>query len=164
MIQVTNNSCVHNIFASTKVRIMQEILLHIHSFLRYVVLLLLIIVTFKSIGAYIGKRPFDAMDQKMGLFNLVGLHIQALLGFLIYFFVSPYVQFSGETMKNAETRYWTVEHISMMLLAVILVTISRKKIKNATHDGQRHKLTFIYNGIALLLILVAIAMSKRGII
>ena len=66
-------------------------------------------------------------------------------------------------MKNAVARYWLVEHIGMMLVAVVLITIGRSTSKRLSEHTAKHKRLFILNVIALLVIIIAIAsMKDRG--
>jgi hypothetical protein len=138
-------------------------LLHTHSSLRYIVLLLLVIVVVKSFLGWMNKQPFTGLDNKLSLWLLIGTHLQLLVGFLL-FFVSPLVQFSGATMKDAVIRYWTVEHNFMMLIAITLITIARISHKKLPTDQAKHKRLFVLNLIALLIIVVAILYSGRGLI
>jgi hypothetical protein len=138
-------------------------LLHTHSSLRYIVLLLLIIVVIKSLLGLVNKQPFANLDNKLSLWLLISTHLQLVVGFTL-FFVSPFVQFSGTTMKDAVTRYWTVEHNFMMLIAITLITIARISHKKLSTDMAKHKRLFVLNLIALLIIVVAILYSGRGLI
>ena len=136
---------------------MYSLLLSFHSFWRYVVLLLLIIAIVRSISGWMGKRAYSSSDNKTGLFATIAIHIQLLFGLFLYF-ISPLVKFSdfGAVMKNAEDRYWAVEHTGLMLVAVVLITVGRILSKKAVLDIARHKKTFFYFIIGLLLILLAI--------
>src|SRR6185295_15630552 len=99
---------------------MYTALLHTHSSLRYLVLLLLLTVIAKSLVGWLNQQPFAKMDDKLSLWLLILTHTQFLVGLLLYF-VSPFVQFSATTMKDSTTRYWTVEHAFMMLAAIALI-------------------------------------------
>jgi len=138
-------------------------LLHTHSFLRYAVLILLIIVVVTSVMGWLNKKSYSATDNKLSLSLFIATHLQLLLG-LILFFVSPFVQFNSSTMKDATTRYWTVEHNTIMIIAIILITMARITAKKMTNDEAKHKRMFIFNLLALVFILAGIAMSGRGII
>ena len=74
------------------------------------------------------------------------------------YFVSDLVRFAemGEVMKNSLLRFWTVEHISMMIVAVVLVTIGRGKAVKAVDSLTKHKKIAIFFGIGLLLIFLSI--------
>jgi hypothetical protein len=67
-------------------------------------------------------------------------------------------------MKEPELRYWAVEHITMNLIAIVLITLARTTSKKMADSTSRHKRMFIFNAIALLIIIVSISMSGRGII
>ena len=138
-------------------------LLHTHSSLRYIVLLLLVIVIVKSLRGLLNKQSYTALDNKFSLWLLIATHLQLLVGAVLYF-VSPFVQFSGSTMKDADLRYWTVEHNFMMILAIVLITIARISHKKLSTDIAKHKRLFILNTIALLIIVIAILYSGRGLI
>jgi hypothetical protein len=83
-----------------------------------------------------------------------------LIGLGLYF-ISPKVQFTGEVMKSAVGRFYTVEHFSMMLIAVILITVGNAKSKRMADDGKKFKSVFTYFLIALILILVSIPWPFR---
>jgi hypothetical protein len=146
-----------------KLKIMYTGLLHTHSALRYIVLIMLIIVIVKSLMGLVNKKPFTALDNRLSLFLFIATHTQLLVG-LILFFVSPFVQFSGAAMKAASTRYWLVEHNTAMIIAIVLITLARTTSKKMASDNAKHKRLFVFNLIALIIILATIWMSGRGII
>jgi hypothetical protein len=131
----------------------------LHSLVRYVLLILLIVLIVKSFMGWTSKATFGAADNKISLFTLIFTHTQFLLGLILYF-VSPFVVFSGE--RDRTTTYWTFEHISMMLIAVVLITVGRNTMKKLADGPSKHKRLFIFNLIALIVIIAGVAMSKRG--
>jgi hypothetical protein len=135
-------------------------LLLTHSFLRYFVMILLIIVIIISLIGFLKKKPYTKEHDKVGLFLFICTHTQLLVGIAL-FFVSPFVQFSAIAMKVPGTRYWLVEHNTAMLVAIALITIARSSSKKMPVDQDKHKRLFIFNLIALVIILVTIALSGR---
>jgi len=77
--------------------------------------------------------------------------------------MSPFVQFNSQTMKDASTRYWTVEHLTAMIIAIILITIGHSKSKKIATSEGKHKTIAIYYTIALLIVIITIILSKRGL-
>lgn len=140
---------------------MYSTFLILHSVIRYFVLIMLIVLVFKSLAGWMGKSAYTPGDNKISLFTLIFTHTQFLVGICLYF-MSPFVQFSSETMKDPFARYWTVEHVSMMLIAVVLITVGRSTSKKISDAVARHKRLFILNVIALVIILAGIGMSGRG--
>jgi hypothetical protein len=141
---------------------MHATLLLTHSVFRYVVLILLLIVLIRSFSGWQNKKEFTALDDKFSLWLLITTHIQFTLGLVLYF-VSPIVIFNAASMKNPVARYWLVEHITIMFIAVVLITIGRSTSKRLSDSTAKHKRLFILNAIAALIILVAISLFKdRG--
>ncbi len=134
-----------------------------HSILRYVVLALLIVVIINSLLGLVNKKPFRSVDNKLSLYLFIATHTQLLIG-IILFFVSPVVMFSGEAMKNDTTRYWLVEHNTAMIIAIVLITLARITSKKMSSDEAKHKRLFIFNLIALIIIVATVWMSGRGIL
>lgn len=134
-------------------------LLLLHSLVRYFVLILVLALIVKSFMGWQGKKEFTGADNKLSLFAFISTHIQLLLGLILYF-VSPFVVFGGE--RDATSRYWTMEHIAMMLIAVVLITVARSTMKKMSDGPSKFKRLFIFNTIALVIIVAAIAMAKRG--
>lgn len=138
-------------------------LFHTHSALRYVVLLLLIVVIAKSLVGVVSKKTFEKGDGKLTLWLMIATHTQLLVGIFLYF-VSPWVKFTAGTMKDSQLRYWTVEHVTIMLIAVVLITLARGATKKLIDDSAKHKKVLMFTSLALVLILVGIIMSGRGIL
>ena len=134
-------------------------LLHTHSFVRWIMLILLVATILRSYNGWKSKRTFTATDKKFTLFTLIFSHVQLLIGFLLYM-VSPAVQMAladmAATMKDKTLRFWAVEHISMMLVAIVIITIGYSLAKRSTNDADRFRKIFIYFLISLVLILISI--------
>ena len=137
-------------------------LLHIHTFLRYLVLIGLLVVIIKAIIGLSSKQPYTNLDNKLSLFLFIFTHTQLLVGLILYF-VSPFAKFGSDTMSDKTTRYWTVEHIVGMLAAVVLITLARSTTKRMTDDASKHKRMFIFNFVALVVIITMIFLSGRRI-
>src|SRR5882757_7664514 len=135
---------------------MYPALLTTHSLIRYFVLIFLIIVIVKTFLGFSNKQAFTKLDNTLGLTLFSLTHTQLLVGLILYF-TSLFVQFGGASMKDPSLRYWTSEHIVIMLIAVALITAARATSKKMTDDTAKHKRMFIFNAIALVIILVGIA-------
>ncbi len=132
-----------------------------HSTVRYFVLIAMLISIFRSARGWFGGAEFGKTDEKLSVWLLIMAHTQLILGLLLYA-LSPNVQFSASTMGEKVLRYWTVEHIFTMILAIVLITLSRITSKKIAAAAGKHKRVFLYNTFAMLLIVMAIQMSGRG--
>ncbi|MFI5136884.1 MAG: cytochrome B [Sphingobacteriales bacterium] len=127
----------------------------LHSGFRYVVFILVLLAIIQSLIGWFGKKPYTEGNRKINLFALISAHTQLLIGLVLYF-LSPNVAFNSETMKHATTRYFTVEHWVMMLIAIALITIGHIKAKKIETSGGKHKTVAIFYVIAFLVIIGAI--------
>ena len=136
--------------------IMYNILLHSHSGLRWIVLILILASLGKAISGMASGGNFSALDNKLSLFSLISCHLMLVLGLVLYF-VSPIVQSGlsnmGEAMKDPVLRFWTVEHLSMMLIGILLISLGRIRLKKLDGDAAKHKNIFIFFSLGLLFIL-----------
>lgn len=134
-------------------------LLHTHSFLRWIMLILLVITVFRAYNGWKSNKSWTNTDKKMSLFTLIFSHIQLLTGFILYM-VSPIVQMAlsdmGAAMKDKLLRFWAVEHISAMIIAIMMITIGHALAKKAQSDSQKFKKLFTFFLIGLLIILITI--------
>ena len=134
-------------------------LLHIHSLLRYVLLVLLLLSIVKSFGGWMGGKTYSGGNRKLTVFTMVSAHLQLVVGLILYF-ISPNVKAGladvGAAMKDPGLRFWTVEHIAMMLIAIVLITLGNSLSKRASDDVGKHKRVTIFFLLALIVIFMAI--------
>jgi hypothetical protein len=138
------------------------IFLQLHSGFRYVVMLLVVLAILVALAGWFGKRAYTDGNRKLNLFAMISVHTQVLFGIVLYF-VSPFVQFTSQTMKVAETRYWTMEHVVMMLFAAALITVGHSRSKKIILHEGKHRAIAIFYLLAMLVIVVAILQSKRAL-
>lgn len=140
-----------------------EILVKAHGGLRWLVLAFLLAAIIKSaMSGNSGQYP--ASNRKLALFGLIFLHIQLVIGLVLYFqsqTVKLALQDMGAAMKDPYLRFWAVEHISMMLLAVVAGTIGYSRAKRKNDAGAKNRTVLIYYTLALILIVAAIPWPFR---
>jgi len=135
----------------------------LHSGFRYIVLLLLLIAIIKAWADWLGKKPYSEGNRKLNLFAMISMHTQLLIGLILYF-LSPFVQFGSQTMKDHVTRYWTVEHLTAMIIAIVLITIGHSRSKKAALPEGKHKAIAIFYTLGLLIVVATIILSGRGLL
>jgi len=138
---------------------MYNILKHAHSGLRWLVLIALIAAIF---NAFKNSNTFTDKDKKINLVALILTHTQLIIGLVLYF-ISDMVQFSSGTMSNKILRFYTVEHISLMLIAIALITVGYSKSKRAADDAKKFKSIRVFYLIGLILILISIPWPFRDL-
>lgn len=128
---------------------------HAHSGLRYVVLILLVAAIVQALGK---RRSGELYPEKnkLGLYAFMATHVQLLLGLILYLWLSPYVVFESGVMKDATLRFFTVEHLTGMLLAIALVTVGYIRAKKQAGINKGWKTIAVFYTIGLVIIFVMI--------
>ncbi len=135
---------------------MYEVILSLHSYWAYLVLIILIIAVFNAIIKTVGGKEYSAKDFRISLFTLILSHVQLLIGVILYF-VSPRFSLWGElgggVMSNGLARLYLVEHPFVNILAVALITVGYSKHKKLLTSTAKLKKIAIFYTIALVLLL-----------
>jgi hypothetical protein len=131
---------------------------------RWLVLIMLAFAIIFGLMGWLKKRDWNKRDNIAGLLLTIFMDIQFLVGIVLYAFVSPITKAAfndfGAAMKNADLRFYAVEHILLMVIALVLVHIGRAKTKKAIAPWKRHRVATIFYGISLILILAAIPWER----
>jgi uncharacterized membrane protein len=139
-------------------------LLHAHNLFRWLVLLALVLALVFAFIGWAGKKEWSKKDKITGLVLTIFMDIQFLIGFILYAFVSPYTQTAfadfGAAMKNALLRFYAVEHILLMVVALVFVHIGKSKTKKGTLSWKKHRVAAIWFGLALILVLAGIPWNR----
>lgn len=135
-------------------------MLHAHSGLRWLALILIIYAIFNALTAIKQGKDFEKKDKMIGLFTLIAFHTQLLIG-LSLFFTSSKVAFVEGFMKNPLLRFYGMEHLLMMLISITLVTIGYSKSKKQTSSRMKFRKILVFYTIALAILLAGIPWPFR---
>jgi hypothetical protein len=135
------------------------IALLLHSWVRWAVLALLIVVV---VRAWQGRTGFGAwlpLDERMHTVLVAVVDLQLLLGLWLYGaspFARAFLGDLGTNIHNRELRFFGLEHVTMMLLAVALVHVGRARSKAVTDERLRFRRVFAWTAAALICVLASI--------
>jgi hypothetical protein len=132
---------------------MYTLVLLLHSWLRWAALIAGVGATMAAFNARAQTAGLGRADR-WGLALMAALDLQMLLGLLLYLVLSPTMEairqnFSA-AMQDRVARFWAVEHISTMLMAVILVHVGRVLARKAKTPEARRTRLLVCFGIATL--------------
>jgi uncharacterized protein YacL len=134
--------------------------LHAHSGLRWLVLLAAIILVVKSTIGMFSRGSYGKLDNILSA-SFVGLmHTQLLLGLILYFFLSPITTRFTFNMKDPVERFWSVEHLSLMLFAIAAAQIGRSISKKSKDAPVKFRYQLTFYGISLVLMLLGIPWDR----
>ena len=133
--------------------------LAIHSWLRWITLLL-------AVGATINAwRPDRDLSQQppgrqWDTMFMMALDFQVLFGLLLYFGLSPFSKFGlenpGVALHDSALRFWTFGHVGAMAAATVLVRVGRVLAIGAKTPEERRKWRFVFFALTSAAIIVGI--------
>ena len=130
------------------------IFLFFHSLLRWGIVVTVAVAGFSALMGWIKNGPVITWQRAVAIWAMVLCHVQLVLGFILYGFDIAKGTFA--LMPPDRMRYWKFEHMGMMLIVIILVTIGRLSSKKATTEQGKHKRVAIFYLLALLVMLLMI--------
>jgi hypothetical protein len=134
-----------------------EILQNVHSYLAYAALAMLLFAVLNAVSGLLGNKMFTLeKDYRLSLFALILVHIQLLVGLILYFVSTnglKALQELGMGGMNAAARLLAVEHPLINIIAVVLITIGWSRHKKFMEGKKKFKSIAIFYGLGLVLIL-----------
>jgi hypothetical protein len=127
-----------------------------HGLLRWVVLAAGLAALFVGFSGWSGAKPVSTL-RSFSLLFVIAIDIEFLLGLLLYFGASPItraaLQNFGAAMKEQESRFFAIEHATLMLLAVVLAHVGAALGRKARTETMKFRAAAVAWMISLLLIL-----------
>jgi hypothetical protein len=138
---------------------MYGLVLFLHSWLRWLAL----VGGVAASGTALMMKPDGsgrAAADRWSLIFMIALDLQLLLGLLLYLVLSPtttamFADF-GAAMRDPAARFWAVEHVAMMLFAVIMAHVGRVLARKAATPASRRTRLLVCMGLATIAMLAAI--------
>jgi len=128
---------------------------HLHSGLRWILLIALLAATCISFYTMIRKNGLSKTGKMLANITVKTAHLQLLVGLVLYF-ISPKVVFSAESMKSPILRFFLAEHLAAMTIAVVLITIGYSRMKTVWPMQASSPRLFWFFLISLIMVLTLI--------
>ena len=146
---------------------MYTTLLTLHSLTRWLVLGSLLFAIFWAYRGRLLKKPFTKFDDGVRIIATTVVHIQFVLGICLYF-ISPIVSYFlhnfGTAVHERVIRFFGMEHVTMMVIAVGIITVGSGKAKRLQGDKEKFKTIAVWFTITLVIILSSIPWSFSPLI
>jgi heme A synthase len=142
---------------------MYTAILIVHSWVRWIALVTGFGATLAAITGRTDSR--DSPADRWGLFLIMALDIQMLLGLVLYLGVSPNMKeilaHFGDAMKDPATRFWAVEHITTMFAAVVVAHVGRVLARKARTPASKRTRLLVCFALATILMLAGMPWPGR---
>lgn len=143
---------------------MYPIMLGLHNLTRWLVVAAAIYALVRAWRGWLGNAAWTGVDERSGKLFARLLGIQFLIGLLLYFVLSPITKaaFSdfGAAMRDPAIRYFAVEHIVGMVIALALAEIGTARARKASTDIAKFKTAAIFYTIAFVVVLASIPWQR----
>ena len=135
----------------------------LHNLVRWAVLVFGLWTLFRGISGVMSKRNYTSTDNQSNFLFMLSCDIQLVLGLLLYFANSWFDRLKdlSNNMKDPNSRFFTMEHGLLMIIAWILVHVGRVSVKRAVAPAAKHKRSLLFFGLSILIILAAIPWPFR---
>jgi hypothetical protein len=142
---------------------MYTILLAIHSWVRWLALIAGIGTTLAAATGRVQGAASPA--ERWGMFAVLALDIQMLLGLILYLAVSPNMRpilaDFGASMKDPTLRFWAVEHLVSMFVAVAVAHVGRALARKAPDAAARRTRLMVCFGLSTILMIAGMPWPGR---
>lgn len=112
------------------------------------------------VSGWSGGKPTNQDLMRFSLIYVIAIDIEFLTGPVLFFGASPITREAlanmGEAMKSQQSRFFTVEHTVLMLLAVICAHVGGALVRKGRTQLMKYRGAAIAYVISLLLILSGI--------
>jgi hypothetical protein len=138
---------------------MYQIILALHSLVRWFVVVGLFFALFRAYNGLLSKRNFSSFDNSVRQWTTTIVHVELIFGLWLYF-ISPLIDYFLHNFKEAvhqqAIRFFGMEHSIMMIVAIIIITIGSARVKRKQTDREKFMTMAIWFSIGLLIILIFI--------
>jgi uncharacterized membrane protein YozB (DUF420 family) len=136
--------------------IMYMFLLDLHNLLRWVIVIVGVVAVAMALRGAFTRGAWTGQQNSLGRVFTISVDVQLLVGLLLYFVFSPittgaFADF-GAAMKNDHTRFFLVEHLPLMVIAIALIHVgaARARKLNSARPAA------IFYTVAMVLMVIAI--------
>ncbi len=131
-------------------------LLHLHSAIRYLSLIFLIISIVTAVFGLAKKLRYTEFIRKWYLWTIILLNIQFLTGLALYILKGYYTAWANLGSISGMFAFFGIVHFLGMLIAVSLVNMGYHIAVKQDTDPSRYRKISLYYGIGFLLIFLLI--------
>ena len=134
-------------------------LLHLHNVTRWLVVLAALVAIGIAIHGLVTRRPWTRPARLSGVAYVIIMDVQLLIGLVLYA-VSPLVRAGladvGAGMGDSLIRYFLVEHLLLMVLAVAAAHVGAVTVRRAATDRAKYSRAATWFSVSFLLVLIGI--------
>lgn len=130
------------------------IVLVVHGWARWIVVILAVYALVRAYSGWLGKRAWTPEDRRAGMLFTTAMDVQLLLGLILV--AVDLVPLGGPGLE----RFFLFWHIPWMIVAVVLAHVGSAGSRKAANDASGHRLATLWFTVSVIAVLVAIPWSR----
>jgi hypothetical protein len=136
---------------------MDSQVLGLHNLVRWFVIAVGLYATVRFWRGWLQRGTWGSADESAARLYVIAVDVQFLVGVILYAAFSPLTRKAftdmGAAMRDAPVRYYVVEHVVMMLAAIVIAHIGSARLKRATGDAAKFQTAALWFGVSIAAIL-----------
>jgi len=140
---------------------MYKIILNIHIWTSLLFLVVSLLLSFRLVKGFLKNETYTRNLVYMENAFIFLLYLGLVLGFVLYFLMEPSNKYEIDSVKQVNRilslRFWSVEHFSVMLFALILAQIGKIFTSKSINDHAKFNYAMIYYGTATVATLISLS-------
>ena len=133
-------------------------LMHMAISLTFLVLTVWIFI--RSYNGIVKKKPYIRIDKLLSFGFIISLYLQLIFGLILFSNLGSDKGYNyltiDQSAKIVSKRLWPIEHIVLMLFALLIANLGLIISANTKSDLSKHKNTLLYYSISLALIVFSL--------
>ncbi|MCF8378934.1 MAG: hypothetical protein K9H49_05105 [Bacteroidales bacterium] len=121
------------------------------------------IVIIWAFSGWVNSKVFKPAFSKLTYYFNLFLYLQLFTGVFLYFFLKHEMSATGMSLEQAvdqsNIRFWVIEHVSLMIFALLISQIGRFFIKQISSDRRKFRAATFYYGMSCLVVIVSAVMA-----
>lgn len=134
-------------------------LLFLHSLIRWFLLAGLLAAVVRGYQGWVSGNTFTTADKRLLTVTARLAETQFMVGLALYItspLVRHFLQHFSEAVHQREPRFFGMEHITMMVISVGLISAGAARVRTKEYSRDKFKAMAIWLSVALLLIFISI--------
>ena len=139
---------------------MHHIFITIHVWASILFSIVAVVFVFSLIKGIIHKSDYNRKLLFLENSFIILLYFGLILGISLYFFIpqdNNVVMSMQQAQKAINSRFWSIEHFSVMLFALMLAQIGKIFTVRTTYSHSKFKYAIFYYGSATLITFISTA-------
>lgn len=142
---------------------MYDVVIGFHYLISSVFLIIAVVLIIWAVRGWVNSRDFSPVFSRLSYFFNLLLYLQFFTGVFLYFFLKSEIEADGVSLEQAidqsNIKFWVIEHVSLMLFALLISQIGRLFIRQISSDRLKYRAASFYYGISFIVVIISAFMA-----